>query len=121
MYPIGAVLEIQNFFYKHVSAYLGRGLVLQNHPVRGEEIVSLHKFSNGKKITMRSGAVRNKKLFLQRVNVIAANPKPYDVLNNNCEHTVHKAINGKPKSPQLSFAYFLIGIGIFSMVLSKNR
>lgn len=121
MYLFSAKLEIQKTFYKHVGVYIGGGKVLHNHSVRGEEIVPLHTFAQGSRITARSGVVQDSYAFIQRVQSIALNPEPYSWFSNNCDHTVHKAVYGKSWSPQLEFWGGVLALGVvgFAAVQAK--
>ena len=56
MYPIGAELSVRENFYRHVSTYIGNGLVAHNHPEDGESLVTLERFAKGRPITMTKGA-----------------------------------------------------------------
>ena len=116
MYPIGTTLEVDCTFYKHVCSYLGNNRVLHNHRTRGEEVASLEVFSEGKKIFVKDGGVTNIAMFFRRVNNVLANPKPYKIFSNNCDHTVSKVRDGKASSPQLT-SYILLCLG--AIVLTK--
>ncbi len=112
MYPIGATLEVDYMFYKHVCSYLGNNLVLHNHRDRGEEVITVDGFAEGKKIKVKAGKVPDVAMFLNRVQDVLANPKPYKIFSNNCEHTVSRVRNGVPSSPQLA-GYVLLFAGAF--------
>ncbi len=116
MYPIGATLEVDCIFYKHVCSYLGNNRVLHNHRIRGEEIAFLETFSEGKKISVIDGGVTDIAIFFRRVQNIIDNPKPYKIFSNNCEHTVSKVRDGTASSPQLA-GYILLCVG--AIVLTK--
>lgn len=111
-YPVGSVLEIDCFWYRHNGVSVGDDRVLHNHPIRGEEIVSLARFASGKQIVQRTGGVIDQIRFRARVQAILANPKPYNLFSNNCEHTVSKVLIGVPSSPQLA------GYGVLGMFLA---
>ena len=115
MFAIGAVLEVQEFFYKHVGVYVGNGMVLHNHRERGEEIVTLNQFSESRPVTIRHVGVSDSVGFMRRVRQILAKPGSYHFLLNNCEHTVYKVRDGIAVSPQLAalgIIAFVIGAGI---------
>lgn len=117
MYPIGATLEVDYLFYKHVSSFVGNNLVLHNHRIRGEEIVSLDTFSEGRKIKVKKGGVSDVATFMRRVQNVLANPKSYKVFSNNCEHTVSRVRDGITSSPQLT-GYILLCVG--ALILSRS-
>ncbi len=115
MYPIGAKLEVNCGLYRHVSSYIGNGYVLHNSRERGEELVPLHIFSEGKKISVASSGVVDMAAFLHRVRQVLANPQAYNLIFNNCEDTASRVRDGVASSPQL-FSYgllVLLATGVF--------
>ncbi len=115
MYPIGAKLEVNCGLYRHVSLYIGNGYVLHNNRARGEEVVPLHILSEGKEISVASGGAADIASFLHRVRQVLANPKAYNLILNNCEHTASRVRDGIASSPQL-FSYgllVLLATGVF--------
>ena len=101
MYPVGCELSVPEKFYRHVAAYIGGGMVFHNHPIRGEEIVSVAVFSKGREVTITKPGVRDITAFLSRVRSSARNPGKYSWFYNNCEHTVSRLRTGNAESPQL--------------------
>jgi len=117
MYAIGTELGVKELFYTHVGTYLGNGRVFHNHWKNGVEIVSLHEFSNGKKIVVRTSGVDDVPAFYNRAGRALANPHPYNFLNNNCEHAASLAREGVESSPQLA-VYGVLGLfaGTFLLI-----
>lgn len=103
MYPIGTKLAVNEFFYQHVGAYYGNGLVLHNHRTNGAELVSLQQFANEKNVVVLEGGVNDVSAFYNRVHHVLARRQPYDFVTNNCEHTASYVREGVAKSPQLVF------------------
>lgn len=110
MYLIGSELSVPQYFYEHVGVYVGNGRVFHNHPVRGEELVSLNDFATGRKITVRRPGVSDVSGFFHRVREARAKPTPYRFLTNNCEHTVSKLRTGVARSPQVQFWGCMLGV-----------
>jgi hypothetical protein len=96
----GDVLSRPKGLFNHLAVYLGKGLVLQNTPERGEHMSSLREFTRDQvfrvlKIptTARGFVVDNAKRILQA-------PRPFNLFTNNCEHTVTRAMYGRGFSKQ---------------------
>ena len=84
----------------HKGIALGDGRVLHNTPFRGEHICSEEEFRNGNRlhVTRQNRAQRQRALaHADRMGT----GRGYNLLTNNCEHTVHRASTGEGKSPQL--------------------
>ena len=101
MLQIGSELSVPRSFYLHKGAYLGEGRVLHNHSERGEEVVSLDQFADGGDITVTQYGVEDVAAFFARVTETLANPRSYDFILNNCDHTVNRLRTGIAKSPQV--------------------
>jgi hypothetical protein len=117
MYPIGAKLEVKEFFYTHVGTYIGNGLVFHNHWKNDYEVIPHQQFANGKSITVTEGGVSDIHALLNRVQYALDNPRPYNFLNNNCEHATSYVRNGAASSPQVAFwgAVALLVVGTYAL------
>lgn len=120
MHAIGSELSVSGFLCAHASAYVGDGLVLHNHPTNNEEIISLEKFSKGKEINERVSGVDDTEGFFARVQQVLSQPRPYNVLTNNCEHTTSFVRDGKAHSGQLALAAAAVLTGIVIYVMSRE-
>ena len=119
---IGSLLAINKGLYDHVSAYLGNGTVIQNHPSKGIEIVSLHQFAQGKNIQLLESGVDNVVDFLSRVQSLLADPNRYNIFKNNCEHTVSWLRTGISESPQLSrWGWRILGFSAALYILTRKK
>ncbi len=103
MYSIGTKLGVSELIYTHVGRYIGNGQVIHNHWRNGAEIVSLDEFADGKKIKVLEQGVSSPCDFMQRVHRVLASRKPYNLFNNNCEHTASYVATGVASSPQIIF------------------
>ena len=119
MYSIGTELGVNELFYTHVGTYCGNGRVFHNHWKNGAEIISLQQFSNGKKIVVRASGVDDVPAFFNRVQRALANPRPYNFVNNNCEHAASHAREGVASSPQLVF-YGVLGLFAGACLLARS-
>ena len=119
MYAVGSILSIERNMYRHVGAYVGNNRVLQNTPSNGEEIVSLRKFADSAPVAIIVPQQFCTRSFLDRAYAIALNPKRYDLLSNNCEHTISRALYGDSRSPQMLAAGVIAALVM--LVLLANR
>jgi len=85
----------------HRGIALGDGRVLHNTPLRGEHICSEAEFRAGKRMYTANldGDVRHRTL--RRAHAHAREGRGYNLLTNNCEHTVSRTMHGRSHSPQL--------------------
>lgn len=120
MYPIGTKLAVDEFFYQHVGAYYGNGLVFHNHQNNGAELVSLQQFSNGKNVVVLEGGVKDVYAFYNRVHHVLASRQPYDFVKNNCEHSVSYVREGIAKSPQFIF-YGILSLFVVGAYFCSQR
>lgn len=116
MYPIGTILRKPCFLYYHVAVYIGNGLVLHNAVGGQEEAIPLERFLHGGKVIAENPGPFDVQSFLWRVQQILAAPLAYDLITNNCEHTVYRALFGVARSPQLAvFAGIVTGLGVAAL------
>lgn len=77
-------------------------------------MVPVPVLANGKQIGASADGVADLALFYLRVQEILADPKPYDALFNNCEHTVSRVRTGIASSPQLA-ACVALGLAVVAV------
>jgi hypothetical protein len=85
---------------EHVGVITAPNVVLHNTPARGEHESTLAEFAAGQTITIK-GRVRDVMTFMNRVWRKRQNLRPYDLVSNNCEHTISALTSDEPSSPQL--------------------
>ena len=83
----------------HLGIFMGDGTVLHNSPREGERRTPLEIYAAGRQIYAWQPESADRNEILQRAWDIIRNPKPYDHLTRNCEHTVFEAVKGKAESP----------------------
>lgn len=106
---IGDIVSVQKGPFTHVGVVVSNG-ILQNSPGSHERVVSRQEFAGGQTISIQRTNVPVG-LILQRAAKILANPKNYDTLFRNCEHTVNEVVNGSPESPQVGLAVVGVLLG----------
>ena len=95
---------------EHKGVVVGHNLVCHNTPERGEHVSTVKEFAAGQPVRVqRTGA--NPSDVLTRTNKVLANPKRYDAVHRNCEHTVLEIVCGVAKSPFVLTVICLLVLG----------
>ena len=104
----------------HVGVYLGNDKVLHNAPATGECVCSVEEFSNGEKLNIEKPPYYLRLTILNNAALLLQSPSDYNLLINNCEHTVSKVVTGVARSEQLAAWGFglLILSGAFLLLKS---
>jgi len=105
----GDVLSRRKGLVMHKGVALGNGRVLHNTPFHGEHICSEAEFRAGKRMYVQSAdaparhrAMRHARAHDRHAGAaFGAADRGYNLLTNNCEHTVTRATTGRAHSPQL--------------------
>ena len=100
--------------FTHYGIYLGNGMVFHNSPELGEHKSTFAEFAGQEKVTFISVWPEKRGEVLNRLSDSLKNEKQYNLLFNNCEHTVYKIVAGQPMSPQLvgwgAVGLFILGL-----------
>ncbi len=101
----------------HKGIALGDGTILHNTPFRGEHVVSEEDFLRGRRmyVERRSHTERRRALHAAHNH----ERRDYNLLTNNCEHTVSRAATGRSASPQL--AGWAAGLGLAALAFAVTR
>lgn len=116
-YRPGDVVSRRKGLVMHRGVVLADGSILHNSPFRGEHVVSEAEFRDGKRLH-----VSHTDCPRQRRYASAARPSEaqgYNLLTNNCEHTVSRAMTGAGQSPQLKS--WAAGIGVATIAFALTR
>lgn len=107
---------------EHVGVVTAPNLVLHNTPTRGEHESTLVEFAAGRPIAIK-GRVRDMISFMHRVGGKRQNLRSYDLLSNNCEHTVSALADEQPNSPQIQGwgFVFLVVIGFAALTRVDSK
>jgi hypothetical protein len=99
-YLPGDIVSRRKGFVMHRGIALGDGRVLHNTPFKGEHICSEAEFSAGRRlfVTRLDREARQRAL---RHAESDETKRGYSLFDNNCEHTVTRAIGAEVESPQL--------------------
>ncbi len=115
----GDILYRRKFPAVHLGVYLGNGLVLHNNPKNGEHVSTLSGFADGREIKVNKIPDQLRSCVLSQANKIISLPKGYNVLFNNCEHTVNKAVFGTKRSDQVKVFMSLLLLCLGYLALRK--
>ena len=105
----------------HVGVVVGEDRILHNLPGRGEHVVSFDEFARGRRVYVESQSPEAglRARACGRTPMHAPERRGYNLLSNNCEHTVHRAVDGSPASPQ--FVGLLAGAGAGAVAFAFTR
>jgi hypothetical protein len=117
-YLPGDVLSRRKGFVMHRGIALGDGRVLHNTPFRGEHISSEVEFRAGQRLYVTRLDRGSRERALRHADS-AVGGRRYSLINNNCEHTVTRAIGRDPESPQLRG--WLAGLAAGAALLALTR
>lgn len=117
--PAGVLITAPKGMVSHVGLSLGNGWVFHNNPEKGEHISSIADFAKGKPVSILGKlAALEFMQALERIRQIMTNPKRYDAIAYNCEHSLNRVLGRKVSSPQLqawtAISLFLGGLAYFA-------
>lgn len=113
----GDLVICQKGPFTHVGVVTAGGYILHNKPGLGEHVSTLADFSHGAPHKILHTPAHLRQIVVVNAARIAADPREYDALLNNCEHTVARAMGLQAHSPQLAFALTLaIGAGLLFLL-----
>ena len=101
----------------HKGVVLSDGRVLHNTPFVGEHATSMESFRAGKRVYVERQELDARQRALRAADSLE--PRSYNLLRNNCEHTVHRATTGEAQSPQLQS--WLVGLGVGALTFAATR
>lgn len=113
----GDIVSRRKGLVMHKGVALGDGRVLHNTPFRGEHVCSEKEFRDGKRmyVERREGGTPE----AIRSRIYESESRNYNLLTNNCEHTVSRVTDGKARSPQLRS--WVVGTGLAAAAFAITR
>ena len=116
----GDIVSRRKGLVMHKGIALGDGRVLHNTPFRGEHVCSEEEFRAGKRLYVShlDGELRQRAL--RRVGRTEASNKSYNLLRNNCEHTVTRLTTGEASSPQLKSWVWGAGLAAAAFAVTRH-
>ena len=117
-YLPGDVVSRRKGVVMHKGVVLRDGRILHNTPFRGEHVCSQEEFRAGKRLhaTRLDGVERRNALH----HAENGQRRRYNLLTNNCEHTVTRATTGSASSPQLTSWVAGVGVGAVAFALTRH-
>jgi hypothetical protein len=101
----------------HKGIALPGDRVLHNTPLAGEHVSATADFARGHRVYPRRLKAEQRQRVLDAARPGAS--RRYNLFTNNCEHTVSRASDGKPSSPQLDA--WLVGLGVGALAFAVTR
>jgi hypothetical protein len=114
----GDIVSRRKGVVMHKGLVMADGTVLHNTPFQGETRVSMSEFAAGQRVYVEHQETDVRLRALRRAEL--HDPRGYDLLRNNCEHTVHRLSNGKAESPQLQSWVAALGIAGAAFVITRH-
>ncbi len=117
-YQPGDVVSRRKGFLMHKGIALRDGRILHNTPFLGEHICSVDEFRAGQRLHATRLERDQRHRALREADRDAS--RPYNLLTNNCEHTVNRATTGEATSPQLQSWIVGVGLGAVAFALTRH-
>ncbi len=115
----GDIVSRRKGLVMHHGIALGDGRVLHNTPFRGEHICSEAEFRAGKRMYASNLEGDARSHTLRRAHLQVSEGRSYNLLTNNCEHTVSRVTSGEARSPQLHS--WVLGTGLAAAAFAVTR
>jgi len=115
----GDIVSRRKWLVMHKGIALGGGRVLHNTPFKGEHICSESEFREGRRMYVSSADIASRHRAIRVAELQAQRGRRYNLLTNNCEHTVSRASSGDARSPQLQS--WLLGTGFAAATFVVTR
>ena len=113
----GDIVSRRKGLVMHRGVVMADGGILHNSPFRGEHVVSLTEFRAGRRLYVeRNDCPRSR---AGAATAGAHDVRGYNLLTNNCEHTVSRVLHGRPESPQLRS--WAAGVGVATLTFALTR
>lgn len=129
-YQPGDIVSRRKGLVLHKGVVTRDGRILHNTPFNGEHVCSAVEFSAGRRLRVerldvhqRSRAAAHIESYIERHMGSYAEGRAgagYNLLTNNCEHTVSRATTGRAHSPQLKSWVVAVGIATLAFALTRH-
>ncbi len=117
-YLPGDIVARRKGLVMHKGIALGDGYIFHNTPFAGERVTTEREFRQGRRLHIEHLDWRERLRTLSAAR--AGSARAYNLLTNNCEHTVYRARSGQADSPQLKAWALGLGIGALALVLTRS-
>jgi len=116
-YQPGDIVSRRKGLAMHKGVVTRDGRVLHNTPFKGEHVSSEAEFRAGRRLRVERLEQRDRHRALDHAD--NHERRRYNLLTNNCEHTVNRAATGRAHSPQLKS--WVVGVGIATLAFALTR
>ena len=113
----GDILLRRKGFVLHKGIALGNGRVFHNTPIEGEHVSTEERFRAGHRVYVKRLAAGERRRTVGAART--ETPRRYNLLTNNCEHTVSRARTGEATSRQLEA--WAVGLGLGALAFAATR
>lgn len=113
----GDILLRRKGFVLHKGIALGNGRVFHNTPIEGEHVSTEENFRAGHRLYVTRLSANERRRTVHAVR--SESPRRYNLLTNNCEHTVTRARTGEASSRQLEA--WAVGLGLGALAFAATR
>ncbi len=117
-YLPGDIVSRRKGLVMHKGIALGDGRVFHNTPLGGEHVTTEEEFLQGHRMQVER-LDRQERLRTLRA-ARSSSSRSYNLLTNNCEHTVSRARTGAADSPQLKSWALGLGLGAAALVATRR-
>jgi hypothetical protein len=117
-YQPGDIVSRRKGLVMHKGIVTRDGRVLHNTPFKGEHVCSEAEFRAGKRLRVQRLERSERDHALNHAD--GHDARRYNLLTNNCEHTVNRAISGRAHSPQLRSWVVGVGVATLAFVLTRH-
>ena len=119
-YLPGDVIARRKGLVLHKGVVLQDGRVLHNMPERGEHVSTLSEFADGQRLEVLAQPLDARRAAVRRAQAVARAPRHYDLISHNCDHTVTRLTEGRPRSPQVVNWLLGAGTALAVFAIAKN-
>lgn len=113
----GDIVSRRKGFVMHKGVVLADGRILHNTPFHGEHVCSEEEFRAGKRLRVSRQSLATRRRILRAAG--SHESRGYNLLTNNCEHTVTRVAHGRAESPQL--VSWVAGLAMASVTFALTR
>ncbi len=115
----GDVVSRRKGLVMHRGVVLRDGRILHNTPFKGEHVCSPREFRAGRRMYVQTTDADTRQR-VRRAGDAHLGGRGYNVLTNNCEHTVSRLTHGKAESPQLRSWLLGTGLAVAAFALTRH-
>ena len=120
-YQPGDIVSRRKGPVMHKGVVTRDGRVLHNTPFKGEHICSEAEFRAGKRLRVERLEQHERHRALHHADQADRyGGARYNLLTNNCEHTVNRATSGRAHSPQLKSWVAGVGVAVLAFALTRH-